>query len=444
MTYIFSDLSKTLKLSFPMMLGQFVAISMSFIDTAMLGRGVGTESLAALGFAINITQILAVTGFGLSAAVTILTSQAWGADKKNECIHILRHGFVLVSCYAFMMISILYLLMENISYVHYLGQRKEIVLLAKPYIYLIATSFIFTYYNACTRSYCQAQNVVWFPLIIMSSTILINIALNWLLIFGKFGLPQLGIIGAGIGSLLSQIIGFILISLLLHTNRRFTYNLKKLYVWDFHVSLFKKLTFLGIPICLDIFGEILGFAILALFVGHFGDTALAAHHGSLEVSMVLFVVVMSTCDAVSIRTGQANGNRGENQKHLIKKSSYLFSIVIGIPFTIIPLIYHHQLPYIFTRDSEVIRISSQIFIFIACYQFADIFSLISTGMLNGISDVKAPMIASLIGKLIFMVPFAYIMGFMFNYKVPGIWSASLVGTYITALILSWRVHKKIP
>lgn len=268
---LFNDLSKTFKLALPMVLGQVIALSMSFVDAAMLGRGVGTESLAALGFGMNIVQIFAVSGFGFTTAVSILVSQAWGAGKSETFIPLLRHGIVASFLYALAMLAGLVLFMENLPLLHNLGQPEHVVELAKPYVYLISAAFIFTYHNSSTRSYCQGQNIVWFPLAILSSTILLNICFNWIFIFGKCGVPPMGLLGAGIGSLLSQVGGTLLITTLLHHSRRYRYNLRELCRPEITFKELRQMFSLGFPLYLEILGEVSGLAVIAFMVGTLGD-----------------------------------------------------------------------------------------------------------------------------------------------------------------------------
>lgn len=438
-----TQIKKTLSLALPMILGQIIGMSMSMVDASMLGRGIGTDALAALGFGVNIVNIPAIAGFGMITAISILTSQAWGANLKDKCTDILRHGMLASTIYSVVIFVVITLLVENLHRFNNFGQPEAIVQLARPYIYLLTTAFAFGYLSAALRAMCEAQSRPWPPLLVLSTTITANIFFNWIFIFGNLGAPKLGLVGAGIGSLLSQIYGFIAISVVVLGSGRFMIQAKELFRFQFTWEHLKQEFSLGLPACLQILGEVSSFTIAALMIGSLGKVDLAAHHASMQVAAMSFMVPMAISFAVAIRVGQARGANNYPLIRVIARSSQVFALGISSISAVLFILFRNQLPTIFSTDPAVIELASKILIIAGLFQVADGIQVTCTGILRGLADLRIPMMIALTGYMAVAIPCGYILGFVCGYGTLGIWWALALGLFIAAAALSWRVHIQV-
>jgi len=439
MSYL-TEIKKTLILAFPMIIGQLIGMSMSMVDASMLGRGVGTDALAALGFGVNIINIPAIAGFGMITAISILISQAWGANRKEETSNILRHGMLASIIYSLVIFSVVIFFIKHLHWFNYFGQTPEIVDLARPYTYLMLGTFVFTYLSSAVRAYCEAQSRPWIPLIVLSTTVFMNIFLNWIFIFGNLGMPALGLVGAGLGSLLSQVYGFAIITSVVHLSPKFPLRINQLLKWKFCLASLRQEFSLGLPACLQIMGEVSSFAIAALMIGSISEIDLAAHHASMQIAGMSFMVPMAVSFAVAIRIGQAKGANNYPLIRIISRSSQLFALGLSLISATIFIVFRHELPALFTTDPQVVELASKILIIAGLFQVTDGLQVTCTGVLRGLADLRIPMMMAITGYLIIAIPCGYLFGFALNFGTLGIWWALSLGLLIAAFALTWRVR----
>jgi len=192
----------TLRLAFPLILGQIGQLLMHLVDAIMVGR-LGVTPLAAGGFGSNLVNIPLIIGFGVCSAVHILVSQSHGRKQPRKAFSVLKHGIWVTLAYSALWAVIIFPILPLL---HGLGQPEAVVITARTYIILLVWSIVPTLFFQCLRNFFEAQNRPWIPFIIFLVGFLLNFVLNWLWIYGKLGFPALGLEGAGLATLVSRML----------------------------------------------------------------------------------------------------------------------------------------------------------------------------------------------------------------------------------------------
>lgn len=434
------EIRRTLSLATPMIMGQLATMAMAMVDAAMVGRGVGTESLAALTFALNYTHIPYICLFGMVTATSVLVAEAYGAGARERIAETLRHGIFLCILLSVVVGLVVVGLYTQLEHFNYLMQPPELIPLAQPYMILYSCAFMVALIFACFRSFCEAQDRPWIPLAVLGSAIGLNAFLNWIFIFGRLGFPKMGLTGAGLGTLLANCTALLVIVILLFRNRRLGLDRASFLRLDIKRSLLKKILGLGLPSALQIAVEVGAFAAAAMMMGALGAAPLAAHHVTLQVAAFSFMVPLGMSFAVSIRVGQAAGSGDFVRVRRIGTGAMVLIAIWMLLAAVVIMAARHQLPLAFSDDPVVIALASQFLVFAALFQVFDGLQAIALGSLRGLQDVKVPAGGILLTYWCFALPLAYVLGFYFKYEGQGIWCALLIGLGVasTWLLLRFR------
>lgn len=427
---------KNIKLALPIVLSQLGQIIVQQADIMMVGY-VGTTELAAIAFAnaIFIFGLIFIVGFslGLTPAVGHIE------DKKNysKLSELLSNG-LLVNILA----TVLFMtgLFITSFFFDRMGQEAEVVHLAKPYFYTLVISMfplaIFYTQKQFAEGIGDTKNAMY---VILSANV-VNIVLNYILIFGKLGLPEYGILGAGIATLISRIYMVIVYTIIFKRNSIFRPIFERVRWHLIDVISIKKLMNLGIPISIQLVLEVAAFALSGVMAGWIGVTALAAHQVGASISSMSFMLSIGVGAATTIRVSHQFA--AQNYKGLIMAATaskhiiILFMLITGLSF----YIFRHHLPHFYTQDIEVIKRSSMILIAVAIYQIFDGIQVIMISILRGLGDVKHAMLYSFIAYIIINLPVAYILAFYLNLGVIGLWIGFIFGLGIAALLFYSRIR----
>lgn len=425
-----------IRLALPIVLSQLGQIVVQQADIMMVGY-VGTAELAAIAFAnaIFIFGLIFIIGFslGLTPAVGHIE------DKKNykQLGKLLSNGFFIN-----ILATILFMagLFVTSFFFDQMGQEAKVIYLAKPYFYTLVISMfplaIFYTQKQFAEGIGDTKNAMY---VILSANVL-NIFLNYILIFGKFGLPEYGILGAGIATLISRIYMVIAYTIIFKRNHIFRPIFERVRWHLVDRIIIKKLMNLGIPISIQLVLEVAAFALSGVMAGWLGVTALAAHQVGSSISSMSFMLSIGVGAATTIRVSHqfaAHNYRGlimaaAASKHII----VLFMLVTGLSF----YAFRHHLPHFYTQDVEVIKLSSMILIAVAIYQIFDGIQIIMISILRGLGDVKHAMIYSFIAYIIINLPIAYLLAFHFKLGVIGLWIGFIFGLGIAALLFYTRIR----
>jgi multidrug resistance protein, MATE family len=436
------DLRSILQLGIPLVIAQLCTMAMAMTDAIIVGHGVGTEALAAMAFGLNFMNVPCIALFGLSTATSVFVASEFAAGKTGELPMILRHGIFLSFIASTVIVCLMCLIFNHLAWLNYLGQPPELIPIARPYMYFFAAAYVFTLCGANCRAFCESQNRPWLPLYVILGSIVANAVLDYVLVYGVFGLPKMGLAGAGFATLIcSAGQFFVLLYIILHQDL----NLKLSDLMRFEISrnYVRRQLEIGIPTTVQIGLEIASMSIVALFAGSISATTLAAHHVTCQFVAFLFMIPMGMSFAVSIRVSQSSGMNDRKLLRRICRAGIIFAVCwMAISSTIL-LVFHNRIPMIFTTDAEVIALSSG-FLFIAgIFQVFDGIQCTAIGALRGLKDVKAPMIMILVFYWVIEIPISWTLCFKFGMGGTGIWLAILFSLIIAATFLSLRLNRMI-
>ena len=422
-----------IKLATPVVLAQAGQMLVNVADTVMVGR-VGTIPLAAASFANSIFINVLVLGIGISYALTPLVGKAYGAKNKEECAHWFQQGM-----YANIIIGILLtLLAGSIAWLMpYMGQEKEVVEAAIPYYVLLVLSiFPLQIFNSY-KQFAEGLSNTKVAMYITIGGNALNILLNYIFIYGKFGAPTLGIIGAGIGTLVSRIVMafvFYWISTQLRLFRE--YKQKKLEA--FSKSAFMRIWQLGLPIGLQSVIEVFAFSLGSIMMGWINAISLAAHQIVLSMASLTYMMSSGLASATTIKVSIF---RGRKDYPSIKFSAFasvhlvlLFMTSMGVIF----LSLRYWLPSLFVSDSEVIEVAAGLMLVAGLFQIFDGIQVVALGILRGLEDVLMPVIGAGIAYWLISLPVGYLTAFVFDIGPIGIWIGYLSGLASAGIFLLLR------
>ncbi len=436
-----TEIRKTFALAIPMVMGQLGQMGLHLIDAAMVGQ-VGVVSLAAIAFGGNIVGIFLIIGYGLASAVSVLVAQAYGGKQYERSGEVLKHGIVITFLYA---LAVAALMHWNIGFLHYFGQPEDVVETSKLYVIFLVWSLIPTLVYQCLRTYSEALNRPWMPFVILAGGFFLNIFLNWILIFGKLGMPAYGAAGAGLATLLAR--GFMMFAMAAVVLGSSRYDIGRSLFDFFHCSrkLFSQLLAIGVPTGFQLLFEAGSFTVAAILMGWIGTNSLAAHQIAINIAAMTFMIPLGVSFAVAIRVGQAAGREDRPAIRRIGFSSFLF--VIGFMSCTATIIFltRHQLPWFFLDNNapeapEVVFLTAQFLIVASLFQVFDGLQVVSMGALRGIADVKVPTVLVFFGYWVLALPLAYFLAFNVDLQGLGVWLGLMFGLAIASIVLSTRFH----
>ncbi len=440
-----SEFKYNWKLAAPVMLGMLGHTFVSFIDNIMVGQ-LGTAELAAVSLGNSFMFIAMSIGIGFSTAITPLIAEADSSDNLKQAQSTYKHGLFLCTS-----LGILLFLMVFFSkpLMYLMQQPEEVVALAIPYLDLVAFSLIPLIIFQAIKQFSDGMSMTKYPMYATLIANIVNVVLNYLLIFGKFGFPEMGIVGAAYGTLISRVIMVIYLWVLLRNkerSRRIVRNIK-FFVLDF--LMIKRIVNLGTLSAMQMFFEVAIFTAAIWLSGLLGKNPQAANQIALNLSSMAFMVAMGLGVASMIRVGNQKGLQNYIELRRIAFSIFLLGILLAIFFGLLFYIFHKSLPnlYVDLSDTknyadnmEVVSIASKLLIAAAFFQISDSVQVVILGALRGLQDVKVPTILTFISYWVVGFPVSYFLGKEEMYGSFGIWLGLLAGLTTASILLFIRFN----
>ncbi len=434
-----------LKLSFPVILGMLGHTFVAFADNIMVGQ-LGTAELAAVSLGNSFVFIAMSLGIGFSTAITPLVAEADGASNKKDAKSALKHGLVLCTLLG-LSLFVLILLCEPVMY--FMKQPPEVVALAIPYLELVAFSLVPLIMFQAFKQFSEGLSQTKYPMYATIIANVVNIILNYLLIFGTFGFPKLGIIGAAIGTLASRIIMVIFIWTLLKKKKKFHDYVTGFNFRSIEKKVIQKIVSLGFPSALQMFFEVAIFTAAIWLSGVLGKNVQAANQIALNLSSMTFMVGMGLSVAAMVRVGNQKGLRNFGELRRIAQSIFFLTLLLEIVFAGLFLLGMNWLPTIYldvddivnkADNTEVIYLAAKLILVAAFFQISDGIQVVVLGALRGLQDVKIPTFITFIAYWLIGFPISYYLGLYTELKSVGIWIGLLLGLTASAIMLYIRFN----
>ena len=427
------------------MLGMLGHTFVSFVDNIMVGQ-IGTAELAAVSLGNSFMFIAMSIGIGFSTAITPLIAEADSSDNLKQARSSYKNGLFLCTVLGIVLFLGIYF---SKSVMYLMKQPEEVVELAIPYLDLVAFSLIPMIIFQAIKQFSDGMSMTKYPMYATLLSNIINIILNYLLIFGKFGFPEMGIVGAAYGTLVSRIVMVLYLWILLRYNKRSKRIVRdiKFFVLDF--LMIKKIINLGSLSAMQMFFEVAIFTAAIWLSGLLGKNPQAANQIALNLSSMAFMVAMGLSVASMIRVGNQKGLKNYKELRRIAFSLFLLGVLLAIFFALLFFIFHKSLPSIYVNlndttnyadNMEVISIASKLLIAAAFFQISDSIQVVVLGALRGLQDVKIPTILTFISYWVVGFPISYFLGKEEMYGSFGIWLGLLAGLTTASILLFIRFN----
>ena len=437
MTNIKIHINDTLKLAYPVVIGQLGHMMLGVVDSLMVGK-LGAVPLAAASLVNGLILLIIVLGIGMSVALTPLVAIAKGSGNQDECGIILRQGLLVNLVFSILLVLIVYLLSDLI---YYLNQPDDVAVLAESYLRILSFSIIPFMLFQTYKQFIEGLSFTKPAMIILILANIVNVFGNWVLVFGNLGMPKLGLDGAGYATLITRISIAVAIFLYVRYSKQIQEYDPSLKFRSLNWRIIRKILDLGIPGGFQMFFEVGGFAFAAVMIGWIGANELAAHQIAINLASITFMVGLGISIATTIRVGNSFGKRDlQGIKNAGYSSLVIIAIIMG-SFGIMFILLRNFLPTLYIDDSDVIEIASSLIIIAAIFQIVDGLQVVGIGILRGLTDLKAPMIIAFIAYWVIGLPVAYFLGFTFGFGVEGVWISFIVGLSLAAIFFIRRFQR---
>ncbi|MBO8465642.1 MAG: MATE family efflux transporter [Bacteroidetes bacterium] len=412
-----SILKRLLVLAGPIVIGQLGVVLVSFADTFMVGH-YGVKELAAASFVNNLTMLLVVTGLGFSLGLTPLVSEAEGRADRKLAGALLRNGLksnAVLAALVFIVMVVLYLNLDN------MGQPEELLPLIKPYYIVVSVSILCTYFFNAFKQFTDGLTKTKVSMTVIIASNVMNIVGNYVLIYGKAGFPEMGLLGAGISTLAARIFTVAAMAGYVFFNKRM-----KEYVAGFRSKaesrgLLGKVTRLGIPIGLQMGMETASFSLVVILVGKLGTTELAAHQVMVTISQICYMLYIAVASASAIMISSFNGRKMFREISLTSRAAYVSVLGLTVICAGSVILFLRPLSSLFTESDIVTDMVATIALPFLLYQFGDGLQIAYANALRGLQKVKPILPIAFVSYFIISIPASYVFAFPLGMELPGIW-----------------------
>ena len=434
-----------IKLATPVILGMLGHQVVALVDNIMVGQ-LGTAELAAVSLGNSFMFVAMSIGIGFSTAITPLVAEADGEGNREKGKSSFKHGLFLCIVLGLALFGIV---MASKPLMYLMKQPPEVVDLALPYLTLVAASLVPLIIFQGFKQFSDGMSMTRFPMYATIVANLVNVLLNYMFIFGKFGAPELGVVGAAIGTLASSVVMVLYLWYLLSRKEKSRYFVTHIKIFTLSKKMLKKLLNLGFPSAMQMFFEVAIFTTAVWLSGILGKNPQAANQIALNLASMTFMVAMGFSVAAMIRVGNQKGLKNFKELRRVAISIFLLTSILSLVFAIGFILFNGELPKIFldydsavnfADNHEVVAIAAQLLIIAAIFQFTDALQVVALGALRGMQDVKIPTVITFIAYWIIGFPISYYLSMETTLGSMGIWIGLLAGLTASGIMLFIRFN----
>ena len=444
---------RNLKLALPVILSQVGQITVQLADTAMVGNYGGDDPtpLAAVAYATSIFFIVFVTVMGLTFGLTPLVGEHYAKGNKAHASELLRSGFVLFTLVGAITTALLYAIRPLFRVMGGImiasgsdASISEVIDLALPYYDIIVWTILPVMIWGTIKQFLEGVGNTRIAMTTIIISNIINILLNWVLIFGHLGFEAMGALGAGVATLIARIAQcVIMVIYFLYTPKFREYTQQLFTLTRLNIKAMVETMKVGLPIAFQMFMEASAFALAGVLVLAFGAHSVSAYQIGTNMMNVTFMIVIAIGSATTILTSHIYGRRNFGKLRHTVYASYQLGLLWNITIAILYIIFRNQIPTLFTSNQETIELTARMLIFIALFQVSDCLQAISISILRGLQDVKVIMPIVFVSYVVFNIPVGYLLAFKTELESIGLIIGFIVGLSICAVLTIRRVRRNI-
>lgn len=420
-------------LAAPLVLAEVGWMAMGVVDTMIVGR-VSAEAVAAVSLGTMVYYAVGMFASGLLLGLDTLVAQAYGAQDRVDCRKSLVNGLWLAIAMVPIVMGIVAAFPRLLAT---FGIDPAVSVVTGPYMWALnwGTPGLLGYF--AFRRYLQSVNVVRPVTVVLVTANLVNLAANWLLVFGHWGFPKLGAEGSGWATCLSRFYMAIALGVVIwHHDHRALFEIS----WRPHWQRIRELLRLGLPAALQIGLEVGVFATVTVLIGKLSAVALASHQIVMATVSMTFMLPLGISSAASVRVGHALGARDSEAATRAGWTAMALGAAVmtaaGLALTFLP----HWIARSYTPDQGILEAGAAILRVAALFQLFDGLQIVATGALRGAGDTRTPMLCHFAGYWVIGLPLGALLCFHFGMGARGLWIGLTVGLIVigTILVEGWR------
>ncbi len=434
-----SELAPMLRLALPVVLAELGWMSMGIVDTIMVAP-LGPAAISAVGLGTSIHMAFAIFGMGLLLGLDTLVSQAHGAGDHRDCHRWLVHGLAMGAVVSVPVVGVCLALLAAVPQ---MGFHPHVTPLLRGYFGIVLWSTLPLLIYAALRRYLQGMHVVAPIAVALVTANLVNAAANWTLIYGKLGMPALGVPGAAWATLISRIymLGVLWLAI------RWVDRARDTGLTDVSRRLsperLARLWRLGFPAASQVSIEVGVFALATVLAGRLDPVSSASHQIALNIAGASFMVPLGVASAGAVRVG----NRvGAGDPAGAARAGWA-AVVLGASFMCLTALLFLLAPRaiigLFSPGPEVVALGGSLLLVAAVFQLFDGLQAVATGALRGLGDTRVAMVMNLAGHWLLGLPIAYVLCFTLGMGVRGLWMGLSTGLIFCGIVLTWYWHRRI-
>lgn len=433
------------KLAYPIILGMVGHTVVGIVDNIMVGK-LGATELAAVSLGNSFIFVALSIGIGFSTAITPLVAESDGRNDVAAGRSAFHHGLYLCTILGIALFTLIFFSKPLIGF---MGQPDAVVDMAKPYLDIVGFSLIpliiYQAYKQFADGLSETKYSMW-ATIIGNIT---NVIINYFLIYGIWIFPQLGIVGAAIGTIASRFVMLGFMHYMMNLKPKFHSYFKGFSLKEIKKEVNKKIIKIGMPSAMQMFFEVALFTGAIWLSGMIGTTSQAANQIALSLASLTFMFAMGLSVTAMIRVGNQKGLGDYVNLRKVALSIFLLATIIEIFFAILFVVLHKVLPYIFvditdlknlTENLEVIAIATNLLLVAAVFQISDGLQVVALGALRGLQDAKVPMYLAFISYWVIGFPISIYLGLETELKAVGVWIGLLAGLTAASVLLFMRFN----
>ncbi|WP_309640456.1 MATE family efflux transporter [Flavobacterium sp.] len=437
------EFSYNIKLAYPVILGMLGHTLIGIVDNIMVGN-LGSTELAAVSLGNSFIFIGMSIGIGFSTAITPIIAEADAENDTKKIRANFHHGLFLCTIIGLALFTMIVLAKPLMHLMH---QPEAVVALATPYIDWVAFSLIPVIIYQGYKQFADGLSLTKYSMYAIFLTNVVHVFFNYVLIYGFWVFPKLGVVGAALGTVISRIMMVVFMHYLLKHNKELQQYFSKFSFRDIKKSVLQKIINLGFPSAMQMLFEVTLFTAAIWLSGSIGKTSQAANQIALTLATTTFMFAMGLNVTAMIRVSNQKGLNDYRNLIIVARSIFLLAIIVETIFAILFILLHDFLPHLFLNmndknlaidNAEVIMIASKLLIVAAVFQISDGIQVVVLGALRGLQDVKIPMYITFVAYWVIGFPISIYLGEYTELKATGIWIGLLAGLTAAALFLYIR------
>lgn len=426
-------------LSYPIILGQLGLVLMGVADTIMVGR-LGKDALAGVNQANSLFFMTSGLTFGVLFAVSTLVSIKVGEKNSAGGFIIYRAG-LLVSVILFLFqFGVLSFLTENFSW---LQQTEAVNQISPEYLRIVNWSILPMLVFLVARQFTDGLGHTKISMVLTLAGLVLNVLLNWVLIYGVGSIPAMGYEGAAWATLISRVaMMFAALWYVRYSDFMKTYVPKVMPKWKDVWSETPGIWKMGIPIALQTFAEWACFSVSGIMVGWYGEMQVAAHAVALNAASVTYMVASGIGMAGSILVGNGYGEQDRIKIRKVAHATFWLMLIFELINALIFILFNKEIAALYGVESDVLPLILPLFLLAAVFQVSDGIQAAAMSLLRGIKDVNMASIISVFSYWVVSMPLSYYLGEILQQQVYGVWTGFTVGLIVASILGVYRFYQK--